>query len=321
MQRIDAPVSAGQHMEMAPDSGRGATAEGASIFCWNVNNRVGRTTFRPQAAQAAMETGADVLVFNEFFPGVRLEAFQRSLHDGGWHHQALSEVVGVKANRVLLASRLAVSVQCLPPSTVDGHLTANALCVDIGVLRVLALRVPAYEKKLARQQAWDWMAEVAAGLQQCGRPSIIVGDLNTSLAASGARRMEQFHRLLANGWARAQPVGAGSYCNRDAWSEIDHVLATASCRVSGATYVVGPAKSVFTKQRHPHSGLAAGSMARVRAQALIRLPTAPGCRLFAPIAAPSLAAAPFEAGTKKPARCPAWRWHAAASAGCSPPRS
>jgi endonuclease/exonuclease/phosphatase family metal-dependent hydrolase len=120
---------------------------------------------------------------------------------------------------------------------VDGHLTANALCVDIGVLRVLALRVPAYEKRLARQQAWDWMAEVAAGLQQCGRPSIIVGDLNTSLAASGARRMEQFHRLLSNGWTRAQPVGAGSYCNRDAWSELDHVLATASCRVSGATYV------------------------------------------------------------------------------------
>jgi hypothetical protein len=31
-----------------------------------VNNRVGRVKFDPQAAQAAMAIGADVLVFNEF---------------------------------------------------------------------------------------------------------------------------------------------------------------------------------------------------------------------------------------------------------------
>jgi endonuclease/exonuclease/phosphatase family metal-dependent hydrolase len=232
MQRIEVPVRA-----VVPRvSGDDATADDISMFCWNVNNRVGRTTFRPEAANAAMETGADVLVFNEFFPGARLELFQRSLRDGGWQHQAMSESAGVKANRVLVASRVTSRVQSLPPSTVDGHLTANALCVDIGVVRVLALRVPTYVGT-ARQHAWDWIAEVSARLQQSGRPSVIVGDLNTSLAATGARRMEQFHRLLGSGWARTQPEGKGSFSKGDGWLEIDHILATASCRVSSAKYV------------------------------------------------------------------------------------
>lgn len=236
MQRIEDTVRAVQRAELARDSGESATDDDISMFCWNVNNRVGRTTFRPEAANAAMETGADVLVFNEFFPGARLEKFQRSLLDGGWLHQSMSETDGLKANRVLVASRVTLSIQCLPPSTVDGHLTANALCLDIGLVRVLALRVPTYEG-IARQHAWDWIATVAARLQQCGRPSVIVGDLNTSLAATGARRMHQFHRLLGNGWTRAQPEGAGSFSKGDAWLEIDHVLATASCRVSSARYV------------------------------------------------------------------------------------
>jgi hypothetical protein len=48
-----------------------------SVCSWNVNNRVGKTTFRPEAAEAAMETVADVLVFNEFFPGRRAMRFDR----------------------------------------------------------------------------------------------------------------------------------------------------------------------------------------------------------------------------------------------------
>ena len=163
MQRIEVPVYAVQRSAVPRDLGEDATTDAISMLCWNVNNRVGRTTFRPEAANAAMETGADVLVFNEFFPGPQLEPFQRSLRDGGWQHQAMSESAGVKANRVLIASRVTFRVQCLPPSTLDGHLTANALCVDIGVVRVFALRVPTYDGT-ARQHAWDWIAEVSVTL-------------------------------------------------------------------------------------------------------------------------------------------------------------
>lgn len=232
MQRTELPVST----EQSTNFREGATAADVSIFCWNVNNRVGLTTFRPEAAQAAMETDADVLVFNEFFPGLRLEPFQGSLHAAGWSHQAMSEPVDLRANRILVASRLPLHMQSLPPSTVDGHLTANALCLDIGVLRVLALRVPTY-KGISRRHAWDWITEVSAGLKECGRPSVIVGDLNTSLTATGSARMEQFHRLLGSGWTRAEPDGVGSFSRGDTWLEIDHVLATASCRVSRAQYV------------------------------------------------------------------------------------
>ena len=38
------------------------------IATWNLNNRVGKVRFRPEAASAAIALGADVLVFNEYYP-------------------------------------------------------------------------------------------------------------------------------------------------------------------------------------------------------------------------------------------------------------
>ena len=97
-----ADIGARTHLEV----GENPTADGVSMFCWNVSNRVGRTTFRPEAAASAMETGVDVLVFNEFFSGPHLAHFQATLSDHGWFHQAMSEWAGAKANRVLVASRV-----------------------------------------------------------------------------------------------------------------------------------------------------------------------------------------------------------------------
>jgi len=50
--------------------------------------------------------------------------------------------------------------------------------------------------------------------------------------------MDAFHRLLENGWTRTQPEGVGSFARDGAWSEIDHVLATAACQILDARYVV-----------------------------------------------------------------------------------
>jgi hypothetical protein len=184
-----------------------------------------------------METTSDVLVFNEFFPGKALDVFQEELRDGGWSHQELSEAAAVRANRILVASRFPVAVRPLPASTVDDHLSTNALCVDVGAFRLLALRVPAYEGGQQRKDAWTWLAAIAEDMRRSGRPSMIVGDLNTSMSAIGARRMDAFHRLLDNGWCRAQPEGVGSFARNGAWSEIDHALATRDCCISEARYV------------------------------------------------------------------------------------
>ena len=116
----------------ANESEGGETRAGLTsitVCSWNVNNRVGQTTFRPEAASAAMETGADILVFNEFFPKTALESYQRALTAGGWTNQAISEPSAVKANRVLVASRHPLAVTKLSASTVDEHLTSNALYV------------------------------------------------------------------------------------------------------------------------------------------------------------------------------------------------
>ena len=223
-------------------AGRGGKAGGnaanMTICSWNVNNRVGQTTFRPEAAAAAMETDADVLVFNEFFPKTLLGVFQHFLTAGGWRHQAISEMAAMRANRLLVASRLPMLVKSLPASTVDHHLSTNALHVDIGAFRLLAIRVPAYNDGQERRRAWTWLAGIAEEMQRSGRPAIVVGDLNTSMSATGARRMDAFHRLLENGWTRTQPEGVGSFARDGAWSEIDHVLATAACQILDARYVV-----------------------------------------------------------------------------------
>jgi endonuclease/exonuclease/phosphatase family metal-dependent hydrolase len=192
-----------------------------AILCWNVNHRVGRTAYRPEAAHAAMACAADVLAFTEFFPRDQLAAFQATLREGGWEHQALSEAPSIKANRVLVASRVPLQVRSLPASTVDEHLSSNALRVQVdGWLELLCVRVPTYTGS-DRAAAWDWLAHAAAETRLAG-PALLVGDLNTSLAAKP--RVPQFH-ALADSWSRLQPSGPGGYFGRgDIVSEIDHAF-------------------------------------------------------------------------------------------------
>ena len=38
------------------------------IAAWNLNNRVGKVPFRLEAATAAIAVGADIFVFNEYYP-------------------------------------------------------------------------------------------------------------------------------------------------------------------------------------------------------------------------------------------------------------
>lgn len=210
-----------------------------SVLCWNVNNRVGRTRFRPKAADAAMETGADVLVFNEFHPGKSMSSFRDALVQRGWTHQTLSLApVGLKVNQVLVASRSPHQLVELPESTVDEHLTSNALCVDFPDFRLFTLRVPTYRGE-SRAKAWDWIASVAESIHRTGLPAVLCGDLNTSMATVGAARVPQFHALLeSEHWRRVQPQGRGSFFGSSAApSEIDHVLASKGCVIDDTGYL------------------------------------------------------------------------------------
>ena len=185
-----------------------------------------------------MATRANVLVFNEFYPGSAQARFAAELQVGGWRHQTFSSASdGAVANRILIASTQPHSVVDLPPTTVDEHLLANALCVDFEDFRMLSVRVPTYQSA-QRQAAWDWVASVADSLLD-RRPSLICGDLNTSLNATGAKRVPQFHALLeSDKWRRVQPDGVGSYYGANGVThEIDHLIASQGCVITDATYV------------------------------------------------------------------------------------
>jgi endonuclease/exonuclease/phosphatase family metal-dependent hydrolase len=192
-----------------------------SVFSWNVNNRVGRVPFRAEAADAAMDVGADVLVFIEFFAGAHLDDFQIRLRDGGWVHQALSQKVAIKANQILVASRIPIETRDLPPTATDEHLMSNSLWVRVdAALELFCSRVPTYTGE-QRSVAWDWIARVAGNVRE-SRPALLIGDLNTSLYSRAP--VPQFKALMRS-WRRLQPLGSGSYYGTTGIvSEIDHAL-------------------------------------------------------------------------------------------------
>jgi endonuclease/exonuclease/phosphatase family metal-dependent hydrolase len=205
------------------------------IAAWNVNNRVGRTTFRPEAAHAAAALDADVIVLNEFYPGPHEEMFRRDLLEGGWTHQLLSRDTGARANRVLIASRVPLRPLDLPSPAFDLQFPANICAATVSDvdLHLVALRIPAYGNGEAAllSKAWQWLEDSAH--QLLDTRAVIVGDLNTSSAATGWRKRPEFERIQSSGWIRPQPANGPSYFGpKGTVAEIDHLLHTRSVHVT-----------------------------------------------------------------------------------------
>ena len=207
------------------------------IATWNLNNRVGKVRFRPEAAEAAMALNADVLVFTEFFPRQHEDQFRDTLSRAGWTSQVMSAQPTEVANRVLIASRLPLVPLPIELPTFDQQFPANVAAVfmpSTGV-SIVGARVPAYtagESPLLRG-AWEWLEMSAALL--CGRPAVILGDLNVSTTSSISRGGTHFRRILAAGWQRATPAdGATFYGHNGRTSEIDHILTTVHCTITEA---------------------------------------------------------------------------------------
>ena len=210
------------------------------IATWNLNNRAGRHKFRPEAADAAMALGADILVFTEFFPNPKEDEgpFRAKLKSAGWSEQ-LSTQPSEVANRVLIASTLPLAPMTLDLPTFDQQFPANLLGVtfpSVG-LSVLGVRVPAYADRTAHYltPAWDWLEATTASLRSSR--AVVIGDLNVQTSSRASRAGDHFRRILANGWRRAVPGGATFFGHKGKNSEIDHALATHRCILSDAACV------------------------------------------------------------------------------------
>lgn len=210
------------------------------VAVWNLNHRVGMTPFRPEAPVAAMALSTEVIVFNEFYPTKQVQALRCQLADAGWLHQVLSPDTGEKANRVLIASRVELQPLALSLPNFDKQFPANiaaATIPSIGI-KLIGVRIPMYQRVTAGllPQAWDWLESTAQALAD--EPAAIVGDLNTSIQASGVLKKSQFQRMLSSGWHRAEPANGPSYFGTNGvTSEIDHVLHTRQVGVTGARFV------------------------------------------------------------------------------------
>jgi endonuclease/exonuclease/phosphatase family metal-dependent hydrolase len=218
------------------------------IATWNLNNRVGRVRFRPEAADAAIALEADVLVFTEFFPQQYEDRFRTTLANAGWKEQLMSAQPSEVANRVLVASKLPLAPLTLDLPTFDQQFPANLLGVRLPLLglSVLSVRVPAYAGQTARLlfHAWEWLEATMASLKTS--PSVVIGDLNVKMS-SGSRAGNHFRRILASGWHRAMPTaGVTFFGHRGKTSEIDHVLATGHCLLSDAACVQEVGGFVFS---------------------------------------------------------------------------
>ena len=211
------------------------------ILCtWNLNNRVGKVPFRPEAARAAASLNADVLVLTEFYPANREGEFRDCLSAAGWRHQLIPDAPAVRANRVLIASREPLSPLDLELPRFDAQFPANIQGARLpDGMTLVGLRVPAYDGKTPglMDKAWDWIERTAARL--ANGPAVMLGDFNTSERARRSPAGPRFRALLASGWQRAAPGGGASYFSpKGLTSEIDHVLFTRSCMVKDARYVL-----------------------------------------------------------------------------------
>ena len=209
------------------------------IATWNVNHRVGRVRFQPDAAHAVADLDADVLVLTEYFPQQQHEKFANTLVAGGWEAPLLSREPLERANRVLITARAPLELVELPLPEHDEQFPANMLAVKVAnnSLTILGIRVPYYsgDSQEHLRQSWDWL-EATAG-KMVSRPSVIVGDLNVRLDSPKRRCGDAFRRILQSGWRRAQPVGPGGFMKHGSHSEIDHLLASAQCEVKNARYI------------------------------------------------------------------------------------
>lgn len=210
------------------------------IASWNLNHRVGKTQFRAEAVDAAVALDVDAIFFNEYFPRQHGTGFARRLVDAGWPNHLISAEPPERANRTFVAARVPVEMDSIVLPTFDHQLPANLLAVrfpDAG-LRVIALRVPAYEahEKDLILRSWDWLESAAAGLVEDA--AVIVGDLNVSLRSPRAGGGDHFRRIRSAGWGLATPEAEPSYFSaRGHTSTLDHLLHSKAVRATKAAFV------------------------------------------------------------------------------------
>jgi endonuclease/exonuclease/phosphatase family metal-dependent hydrolase len=210
------------------------------VATWNVNHRVGKTRYRPKAAEAAVALNADLLVLTEYFPRREHYDFLAMLSAGGYPYALLSAATRARANRVLIASQTPIELFAVETPNFDDHMPANTLTVRevASGLVVIGLRIPWYERKHVRhvKSSWDWLENVARGLEDLS--TVIAGDLNVSMSSRKQRGGVHFRRLLENGWTRARPTEGVSFPSvRGRGSEIDHILANGLVAIRSSEYV------------------------------------------------------------------------------------
>ena len=207
------------------------------IAAWNLNNRVGKVPFRLEAAAAAIAVGADIFVFNEYYPQSHGQAFQAELESAGWVYQALSVQTDEKANRILIASKIPIAPLPLTMPAFDQQFQSNLLGLTILDMNIslLGLRMPWYKSKALVTNAWDWVEEAAVSL--ISQPSIIIGDFNATEQSSGGRGGEHFRRIIQSGWQRATPSGSSYFGKDGKTSTIDHLLSTSECMIADPKFI------------------------------------------------------------------------------------
>ncbi len=230
------------------------------LATWNLNNRVGKVRFRPEAANAAAALNADAIVLTEYYPQRHHRQFCRVLADSGLKYRVLSTKPAEIANRTLIVSRFPMVRDDLALPAFDNQFPANTVAAIIPSfgLRILGLRVPAYlpKQRDLLLKSWAWLEDAATSLRNS--PAIILGDLNVGAVPKRSGKGEYFLRILESGWQRAAPAAGYSYLGHSGHnSEIDHMLHTSRCHVHGAEYVTELGDFIYAGTRDALSDHAA----------------------------------------------------------------
>ena len=223
-----------------------AAAPPVRLLAWNVNHRSQQRKIPATMATAIASLRPDIVLLTEYVPGPSRNAFISDLAYYGLLHVLGTERV-LGQNSVLIASRTPLRPGRIRAPAIDAALPSNVLHVTVPEqnLELLGIRIPDYSRAPAlRRACWDWILDIGDRLR--ARPSVILGDFNTSPVYPPSRCGDRISAMVASGWQLSSPASGASYWTpKGRGVQIDHAFTSPHLVTRSSRYVVEDHGHVF----------------------------------------------------------------------------
>jgi hypothetical protein len=206
------------------------------IVSWNLNHRAAHRRIPSWIVPEIAATSPDVVVCTEYVEGIDHARFCSALVAEGLSCVHTSAATPGQ-NQILVATRLSARLgNVRAPESIDVSLPSNVLHIDLGGLRIVGFRMPAFKSPKLKRAAWDWIHEATMDFKTVA--TVIVGDMNTQRSDPKRDCGDCIERFLDSGWSEIIPDTGHSWKHQRSGTErrIDFAFASPGVLKEGASY-------------------------------------------------------------------------------------